>query len=138
MFTEAAPKALGVEKPAGWTTETVVDPMFRKATVRVEPLDPGNSVMVGSVDPTLGLVFWIVTVTGWPPAGDCTMDGKLSSSSMAVKTLSGALPCARVRLTNTGKSTTADGANCTVPVAGLTPAAVAVYVPVPVLARPCM
>src|SRR5258708_1224173 len=102
MLTVAEPKALGVENPEGWTRETVVVPVFKKATVSVVPMDPGCTVIVGNVDPTVGVLFRTETVSGWPPAKAWTRDGKPSSSSAAGNTLNGALPCARVLEVNGG------------------------------------
>ena len=79
-----------------------MEPVFRKATVTVAPIDPGCNVTVGNVDPMVGLLFRTETVRGWPPARACTIDGKFSSSRTAGNTLSAMLPCARVRVVNGG------------------------------------
>src|SRR5450631_2167967 len=116
--TVATPSALGIEKPVGWIKEMVVDPVCRKATVKMAPKSPGWMVMVGGTDPTDVLLLWTVTARGRPPARACTTFGKLVSSSVTGNTLNAALPEERLRDTDGGYRTIADGSISTLPVAG--------------------
>jgi len=115
-LTDVVVKEVGVVQPLGCETETLVLPVAFNVMGNVVWLLLGVICTVAGTVATPVLLLETDTVTGKPPARDCSVTGLLVLSSRAVPTVTVLIePADSEPETLDGKMTTPEGANCTVP-----------------------